>query len=189
MNRLLLRTLNPLLFLGISLLGLAIQSSLFRWSILSWAQPDLMIILVIWLALKRDFGEGGVLTLLLASIAEIHSAAPRGILLLHAMVVFLGVCSLTKYFVVGKVRQWIILTALCSILWSISNETVLFLLRGTFTPLGYALTALFQKMIATSVFSYWAYPLLDRFDILTHKKREGVNRLEDDIQIFEEETI
>ncbi len=189
MNRLILKSLNPLLVVILALLGLTLQSTLFNWGILQWLHPDFVLILVIWLALKREFTEGGILTILLASFAEVHSAAPRGVFLFDYMLIFLSIRAFSKMFVVYHIRQWIGVTALCSAVWLIGNAFLVFFLKGQGIGFVSLLASLVQNLLPTAIASYWLYPFMDRFDTLTFKKREREHTLEDDIQIFEEESI
>ena len=64
MTRLLLRSLNSPALVLLALLGIAIQTSLFSFWPLSYVQPDIVLLLVIWCALRRQFFEGGVITLI-----------------------------------------------------------------------------------------------------------------------------
>ena len=72
MTRLILRALNAPLLLLLVTLGVAALSSLFTEYPLIYLQPNLVLIAVIWCALRRPFIEGGILTLIIAENAEIH---------------------------------------------------------------------------------------------------------------------
>ncbi|HTL12503.1 MAG TPA: hypothetical protein VL588_08455, partial [Bdellovibrionota bacterium] len=73
MNKIILRHLNPAFLLILAVVGAAFQTSLFSFYPLLYLQPDLLLLLVVWCALRRKFFEGGILTLVLGDIAEVHS--------------------------------------------------------------------------------------------------------------------
>src|SRR5690242_17362931 len=125
MIRIILRTLNgPILILLVAL-AIALQSSLFTsWPFL-YFQPDVVLLVVVWCGLRRNFEEGGVLTLLMAEMCEVHSAAPRGLYLICYIAVYFMVRSTARFFVLPTLFTYAILTLTSSIVWKIVELIVL----------------------------------------------------------------
>ncbi|RYZ69318.1 MAG: hypothetical protein EOP09_07875 [Proteobacteria bacterium] len=91
----------PLLLLAVCV-GLAIQSSLFYTYPLYYFQPDFAFLVVLWISLRRNFTEGGILTLLIGMFVESHSAAPQGYFMLLYMLLYLGMRAFVRYFVIAN---------------------------------------------------------------------------------------
>ncbi len=91
MRSILLRFLNAPFFVLIVAAAIAVQSTLFNSYPLWYFQPDLVLIAVIWCALRRTLTEGGLLTLVFALIVETHSSSPAGFFLCVYMALFLGI--------------------------------------------------------------------------------------------------
>ena len=125
MIRILLRALNPLLLLLGMLLLIALQTSLFQSPPVSYFQPDVVLLAVVWMALRREFIEGGILTLIMAEIAEIHSSSPQGVLMLSLMAVFLALHFARRVLVIPTFSSLLFLTLWVSIGWRVFHLLVL----------------------------------------------------------------
>src|SRR4051812_18359453 len=119
MIRIVLRLLNSPALLLLSLVGVAIQTSLFASSPLNYIQPDILLILIVWCALKRDFTEGGVLTLILGNIAEIHSSSPQGVMLVSYMAIYLLVRLSSKLLVLPNISSLVLVTISVTVAWKL----------------------------------------------------------------------
>ena len=125
MIRLILRALNgPFLILFVAM-GIAIQSSLFASWPLLYFQPDVVLLVVVWCALRRNFTEGGVITLIVAEMSEIHSATPQGLYLISFMTVFLLVRSASRFLVIPSLFSYAMLTLGSSVAWKLTGLLVL----------------------------------------------------------------
>ena len=125
----LLKAMNlPGLILIVFML-LALQSTLFTNPTLSFFQPDCILFVVLWLAMKRTFYEGGFITLLLGYFVELHSGAPKGVFLLNYMFIFLITRILNKNFQVLKRRTLILLGIGTAIFSRLDLLFILFLIR------------------------------------------------------------
>src|ERR1700744_1495671 len=107
MNRLLLRFLNSPALVILTAIAIAIQTSLFATWPIRFFEPDVVLLVVMWCSLRREFVEGGVLTRIIAEIAELHSAAPQGILLVSYMAVYLIFRGAAKIFVLPTDDGWV----------------------------------------------------------------------------------
>ena len=189
MTKLFLKLLSGPLMILLACVLLAFQSSFFLSFPLNWLQPDFMLALVIWFTLKRDFTEGGILTLIVGQIAEIHSSAPSGTLLISYMAIFLGVQLASRLVVIPDFQSWIRLTLYSSIGWRISSLLVLAYLDKAGLQWKHTLLHLLPGAVSTGLAGLWLYPLLDRLDKFTHRNVRQEQQLSDDLRLQENEGI
>ena len=128
MLSLVLRTLNAPGLILMTTIGIAIQTSLFAWWPLNYLQPDVVLLVVIWCAFRRRFVEGGILTLIVADLAEIHSGSSAGLLLIAYMAVYLGVRASSRLLVIPDLSSYVLVTLFASVGWRLSALGVLELL-------------------------------------------------------------
>ncbi|HLE00890.1 MAG TPA: hypothetical protein VJB59_11555 [Bdellovibrionota bacterium] len=186
MTRLLLRALNAPALILLVTFGVAIQTSLFSCWPLSYFQPDIVLIAVIWCALRRNFTEGGILVLIAAEIAEIHSAAPRGVFLITYMLLYLLVRGASKLFVIPDLASFIIVTLFGSIFSKFSNMTVLHYLAPHTSQWRNTLFLLFPGAAVEGFAAIWLYRWLEKFDALTFKDKRTEESLENELQLQDE---
>lgn len=93
-----LKAINAPVMVLLSLLLLTLQSTLFMHPWLRFFQPDLVLFLVLWVAIKRDFVEGGLLVLAFGYCVELFSGAPRGMFLLVFTLIFFATRMLNQNF-------------------------------------------------------------------------------------------
>jgi hypothetical protein len=183
MSRILLQLLNgPLLLLAATLLT-GIQTSLFAQGFLAHFQPDVLVIFIIWIGIKRDLTEGGILTLILGQMAEIHSSGTRGTLMLTAMLLFLAVRLCAKLLSLPKQSSWILLTLALSVGSKLTLVTLIQVLALGAAPWKHTLIHMFPTSVMTALLALWAYQALDRFDFLTYKSEKARQSIEDELQI------
>ncbi len=111
-----LKLLNIPAILVMATLVMTLQSTLFTSYPFTFFQPDGILLMIIWIGMKRQFTEGGILTLFLAYGMELHSASPRGIYLADAMMVFLLTHFLYRNFQVIHLKTLLLLGAGFSVL-------------------------------------------------------------------------
>src|ERR1700752_4792207 len=99
MNRLILRAFNLPILVLLTAIAIAVQTSLFTPWMMRFFQPDILLLVVVWCALHRGFGEGGLITLIIGGRAELHSAIPQGIFLISYMTLYLALRAADKMFV------------------------------------------------------------------------------------------
>ena len=183
MTRFFLSFLNAPALILLVAIGIAIQSSLFASYPLLYLQPDVVLVTVIWCALRRGFTEGGILTLIFAEMAEIHSASPQGLFLISFMLVYLGVRGISKLFVIPHLSSLIILTMCASIFWKLSCLGVLHLMNLAGNQWRHTLVLLMPGAVMEGVCAIWLYRGLDKFDLLTLKNERSRTALADEIQL------
>jgi cell shape-determining protein MreD len=183
MTRILLQFLNAPLLLLIAGLLVGAQTSLFAPAQLYVFQPDVLLLFLIWVGLKRDFTEGGILTLILGEIAEVHSSGTRGLLLIQSMTVFLIVRACARLLALPRQSSWILLTLGLAIF---SKFLLVFLVQvlglGP-APWRHTFILLFPSSVTTSLLALVGFRWLDRFDFLTFKSEKARQSVEDELQI------
>lgn len=183
MTRIILRALNgPILVLLIAV-GIAIQSSLFTSWPLLYFQPDIVLLTVIWCALRRNFEEGGIITLIIADICELHSASPQGYYLMTYMAVYLLLRAASRFLVLPSILSYSMVTIACSISFKLVGLFLLYLLGGSGNQWRHTLTFLFLGAAVEGTFSVWFYPWLDKLDWVTYKHARSEHLEEDEIQL------
>ena len=180
MLRIFLRLLNAPALILIVALGMAIQTSLFASQPLSYIQPDVALITVIWIALRRGFTEGGALTLILASIAESHSAAPQGVLLCTYMAIFLLVRISSRVLVLPHHTSLVLLAIACVVAWKLLLLAMVALLGGGSNQWRHTLLYLSPGAIVNGLLSFWAFRWLEKFDWATFKNPRAHQALDDE---------
>ena len=186
MTRLLLKALNAPALILLTAIGLAIQSSLFAWWPLTYLQPDIVLLIVIWCALRRDFTEGGVLTLIIAEIAELHSSAPRGLFMINSMLIYLLVRGASRLVVIPDLASFVIVTLFASIFLKLSTVLMVQLLAPTSHPLQNTLLLLFPGAAIEGFAAVWIYRWLEKFDFLTYKQKRSEESIEEELRLDSE---
>lgn len=172
MKRLLLRGLNAPVLVLLALVAIAIQTSLFAYWPLNYIQPDIVLLLTLWCAFRRNFAEGGILTLIFAHVAEIHSSVPQGLFLTIYMLIYLLIRGTSRFFVVPDLFLMAVITLFSSIFVKISGAMYIYFLRGTSHPWLNSAFLLFPGAAAEGIASIWVYRWLHRFDQMTFKSRQ-----------------
>ena len=183
MTRMILRFLNGPGLVLLFTVGMAIQTSLFASYPLNYFQPDVILIATIWLALKRGFMEGGILTLVLADFAEVHSGAPQGFYLITYMTVFLAIIAASKIFLLPHVTSMVTLTMSASAVWKLSGLLLLYLLGIAGNQWRHTLTFLIPGALVEGMLGLGLYQYLAKFDLITYKNIRAQQALEDELQL------
>ena len=169
----LLKALNvPGLFL-IALISLALQATLFSNKTIAFFQPDMMVFLVLWVAMKREFGEGGVLTLVFGYIVELKSAAPRGLFLTNYMFLFLITRFLYKNFQVVNRRALVLIGIAAAVFSQLDILFILYLLNKADNQWFHTLQLLAPTAIVHGALIPFVFKALYKFDFITLKKPRG----------------
>lgn len=186
MTRIILRALNSPLFILFVAIGVALQSSLFASWPLMYLQPDCVLLAVIWCSLRRNFEEGGILTLIFANISEIHSAAPQGVYLISYMLVYLVVRAATRFVIMPTAFSFAIITMLGSVFWKLTGLTVLYLLGVSANQWKHTLTYLFLGAAIEGLFALFMIRWLDKFDWVTFKNARAEHAMDGELQLDSE---
>ena len=182
----LLKALNVPGLIMIALISLALQSTLFSNATLAFFQPDIIVFLVLWVAMKRTFGEGGVLTLVFGYIVELKSAAPRGLFLTNYMFLYLIARFLYKNFQVSNRRTLIMVGISAALFSQLDILFILFLLNKADNQWFHTLQLLAPTAIVHGTLIPIVFRGLYKFDFITLKNPEAEHRYERDFYLDEE---
>lgn len=186
MTRLLLRLFNAPIFVLLVAVGVALQTSLFKPWPLYYFQPDIVLIAVIWCALKRSFTEGGLLTLIVAEIAEVHTAAPQGFYLIAYMIIFFLVRGFSKTLVIPNLAAMVSIAMFGTLFTRITGFVILSLMGVTLSPWKQALMTVIPAILAEGALSHWMFRGLEKFDWATFKSARAHQSLEDELLLDNE---
>jgi hypothetical protein len=183
MIRLLLRTSNTPALLLIAMIGVAIQTSLFSFWILNYIEPDVLFLLVIWCALRRPYVEGGILTLLIAEIAEVHSAAPSGMYMISYMTAYLALRGAARLLVISDLAFLRLLTLFASVFVKIIMMIVFGLMGGSRAQIQHMIIFIFPSAVMNGFLGQYLYAWLQKLDWVTFKNTRAERLLGDDLQL------
>jgi hypothetical protein len=185
MRNIFLRFLNAPMFALLVAIAVAVQSSLFDHYPLWYFQPDLVLIAVIWCALRRTLTEGGILVLVFGSIVEVHSSAPNGFFLCVYMAIFLGLRAFSRFFVISQFVSLLVVTMGAAVAFKLTVLVTLafFDLAATQVPHTFFTVIPFAGM--EGLMGFWAFKALDAFDRSTTKSERSRQLIEDELLVEE----
>jgi hypothetical protein len=170
MTRIILRLLNaPILILLISV-GIAIQSALFYSWPIHYFQPDVVLLAVVWCALSRDFEEGGIITLIIANINEIHSAAPQGFFMISYMLVYLLIRAASRVIMIPTLHSFSATAMAAFAGWRLVTFVLLSLMGAPQKNLRFILTSTLTGILVEGAVGFWLYRWFDQFDRITFRR-------------------
>jgi hypothetical protein len=182
-TQLLLRWLNAPGLVLLVLVGVALQTSLFNSYPFLYLQPDVVLLAVAWMALRREFTEGGVITLILAAVAESHSAAPQGLFLIAYMSIYLLVRGASRLLVIPNLSSMVMVTMVASIGWKLIYLFVVYLLGTAANQWRHTLVLLLPGAVMAGITAIWVFRWLEKFDLLTFKDPRARQPIEDELAL------
>ena len=182
----LLKALNIPGLILIALIALALQATLFSNTTIAFFQPDIIVLLVLWVAMKRDFGEGGVLTLVFGYLVELKSAAPRGLFLTNYMFLFMIARFLYKNFQVVNKRALVLIGISAALFSQLDILFILYLLNKADNQWFHTVQLLAPTAIVHGALIPFVFRGLYKFDFITLKNPEAEHRYERDFYLDEE---
>ena len=183
------RVLKLLNFPGLlmfALISMALQSTLFNSISLAFFQPDIILLLVLWVSMKREFAEGGFLTLLLAYLVELKSSAPRGLFLIHYMLIYLISRFLYRNFQILNRKSLILIGVGTALVSHLNILMLMYLLNKSDNLWFHTLQLLAPTAIIHGLLIPFVFKFLYRFDFWTFKNPEAEHRYERDFYLDEE---
>ncbi len=111
-----LRKINFGIYLVLTLFIVIVQSTIFSYFPLNYIQPDLFLILVIFLGLRRDSIEGASLVMIGSIIMEMHSSAAPNFLFSLYLYAFVIAQCLSKMVIISDLPSAISVVAGLTIL-------------------------------------------------------------------------
>jgi penicillin-binding protein 2 len=167
------RGLNFLVMVILALFISAAQAVVLKLNLISWLSLDLVLLMVIYLALHRQLLEGILLILLVARIAEIHSASPAGILTLGYLGVFISIWFVKRMLLVGTSFSSILLAMAGGLLWKI-YFLMLAIHQGLFSNVWRnTLELLIPFLLGMALFSRPIFAFFKKVDTITNISQES----------------
>ena len=166
-------------FLAVVLLALvfgALQSVFLKAALVSWLQLDILLLLVIYLSLHRRLFEAAALVILISRIAEIHSAAPSGVLLSCYFGVFLAIFVAKEMLLVSTSFSSIILSVTGGIVWKIVFLAVAYHLGFIDNVWKSSLQYAFPFLLGLGLASRYVFDFMQWLDSVTKFDREAGSR-------------
>lgn len=183
MNRLFLKFLNAPILVLLVLFSMAIQTSLFSNYPLNYMQPDIVLLAVIWFGLNRKFTEGGVLTIILAYLAELHSSCPRGFFLITYILFYFTVRASSKYLVLSSAINKTYFTLVGSVFFKLIGLWILYLMGLSQNQWQHTITLLLPGSVVAGAVSIWVFQFLEWYDKKTFKDPRTEKALEDELSL------
>lgn len=181
-----LKLLNGPGLLLIALGMMTLQSTFFNSYPIIFFQPDGVLLMLLWIGMRREFVEGGVLSLLLGYLSELHSAAPAGLFMVQAMTTFLIVHFFNYQFQVLNKRSLLLVGALSSVFSHLLILFVLFLLNKADNQWLSTLRLLAPSAIVHAFLIGPVFKFFHRFDHWTLKNPNAEHQHERDFYLDEE---
>ena len=136
--------------------------------------------------MKREFTEGGILTLLFGYCVEINSAAPQGLFLTNYMFLFLMGRFLNKNFHVLNRRTLVMVAIGAAIFSRVDILFILYLLNKADNQWFHTLQLLAPTAIIHAALVIPIFQFLHRFDFWTLKNPDAEHRFERDFYLDED---
>jgi hypothetical protein len=165
---------------------LGFQSHFFETMPLSYFQPECVIFFAVWFALKRELLEGGILILFAAYITELHSAAPKGILMAAALTVFLALRLVNNTVQLTSRAQLVVGFAFSAILYRVMVLVGLSFLNAFHNDVWTTVRLLGPTTLTHAALALPFLKLFQKIDQGTLKDPRSAVRMESDFYIDEE---
>ncbi len=181
-----LRKLNIPGILFFSACGLMIQSTMFGVGILRYLQPDFVLLIVLWLSLKRSLNEGAIFVLILGYLAELSTSAPRGLLMSVYFSIFLAARLVHQQLQVIRPKTLALVSGVCGVMSKIGILFILYLLNKAENQALMTLKLVIPHGIVQALLGPFAFQFLLRFDQWTLKAPGSYQQYHQDHQLDEE---
>ena len=172
--------------LVIALFALTLQSTLFNYPSIAFFQPDLLIFFTLWAAVRRNFIEGGILTLLFGYLVEIYSAAPQGFYLCTYMTIYLLARFLYQQFQISNKKVLVLVGIGFSILLRLIVLFILYLLNRSENVWHHTLQLLAPTVLSHAILIFFTFRVLQRFDNWSLKNPDAERHHERNFHLDEE---
>lgn len=170
----------------IALFALTIQSTLFNHPSIAFFQPDFLIFFTLWVAIRREFIEGGILTLLFGYLVELHSAAPQGFFLCVYMSMYLLARFLYQQFQISNNKVLALVGIGFSVFMRLITLFILFLLNRSNNVVHHTLQLLAPTIMSHGILIFITFKVLNRFDNWTLKNPDAERHHERNFHLDEE---
>ena len=169
MNRDLFRKFNFIIYLAFIFALISLETTLFRYGALHYFQPDLFLILCIYIGFKRDIVEGALLVTLGALFLEAHSSAGNFYFFTLYLYVFVASKILSRAVVVPDLISSVGMTVSLSILKKIGILVLLGLQAKAMNGVKHFFIFLIPGLLSQVFFTPVLFSLFLKIDLATYK--------------------
>jgi len=176
-----LRRVNFVIYLALIVGFTALQSTIFSYFPLHYLQPDLLLILSVYLGLRRELVEGAIFTIIAATMMEAASASGNHFLLTVYLYAFLIAKVLSDTIIVPDFFSSIGIVAMLTVFRKI-GMLFLFGLEGRAqNALSHFLIYLVPGILVQSLLTPACFSIFKRIDMRTYKDEHsedeyGINK-------------
>lgn len=167
MRRELFHSINIGIIVLCGLLFCTIQTVLLRTDLLSLINLDLILLLTLYIGLKRPILEGTLLVLVISHFAEIHSGAPAGLLMSSYLFCYAATVLTREFFLMESGFSIILLGVSGGLLWKFVFLVLCYfmeILPNLWKP---SLLYLPPYLVALGLFTRPVFSLIHKIDQLT----------------------
>lgn len=169
MYRDILRKINFGIYVLIALAVATVQSTIFGYFPLNYLQPDIVLILAVYMGFKRDALEGGIFTIVAAIIMEAHSSAGTHFFLTTYLYAFLIAKILSRTVVVPDFFSSIGIVAVLTLLKRLGILALLGMYGRAENGLRHFLVYLVPGLLVQSLLTPLCFGWFGRIDLKTYK--------------------
>lgn len=108
--------MNFAVYLLIALMAAILESTVFAYKPLNYIQPDIILVMTVFLGFRRNILEGGIVVILTAIIMELHSGAGDKFYLAVYLYTFLGAKVVSRLIVVPSILSSIGIVGLLTLI-------------------------------------------------------------------------
>ncbi|MGE4232712.1 MAG: hypothetical protein AB7F43_05220 [Bacteriovoracia bacterium] len=177
MYRDVLQKLNFVIYLIIAIVACTLQSTIFTYSPLNFFQPDIGLILAVYLGMRRDFLEGGILVALVALILEIHSSVGRFFLMTLYVYIFVIAKLFSKTVIISDLFSSIGITTSLLVLKRLGILVLLFWVGKAENGLKHFFIHLIPGIIVHAIIAPALFSWFQSIDLRTYKDSRADDEL------------
>jgi rod shape-determining protein MreD len=172
--------------LVLALFALTIQSTLFNHPSIAFFQPDFLIFFTLWVAIRRSFIEGGILTILFGYLVELHSAAPQGFFICTYMAIYFVARFLYQQFQISNKKVLALVGIGFAVFMRILILFILYLLNRSENVWHHTLQLIAPTILSHVLLIFLTFRILQRFDNWTLKNPDAERHHERNFHLDEE---
>lgn len=161
--------LKVVIFLFLFLLMVAIQSVVFQWSIISWLGIDILLLCILYFAIRKNTLEGMILSLILSYFAELNSPASNGLIFSCYMVTYILTTVAKDFILLQKSKTFFTLVLFGCFTWKLSFLVITTLIGNIAIPLQKIILSFPFYLAVQFLLTKPLIHILERIDSLSEK--------------------
>lgn len=169
MYRNILRKVNFAIYVLIALAVATVQSTIFGYFPLNYLQPDIVLILAVYMGFRRDVLEGGIYVIVASMVMQSHSAAGSHFFLTVYLYAFLIAKILSRMVVVPDLVASVGITTVLTLLKRIGILLLLSTYGRAGNGLRHFLIYLIPGLLVQAALTPLCFSWFTRLDLSTYK--------------------